>query len=68
MAAVIGHLGHGVLGCCDVFLLGKLASKHAPTNHGGRLPSHCLRILHAELVTLARPMIREVAVEGQKMK
>ena len=47
--------------CCvvvSVFLLGKLASENAPTNHGGRLPSRHLGSLHAELVASLRPPSR----------
>jgi hypothetical protein len=35
-----------------MFLLGKLASKHAPTNHGGQHQSRQLGSLHTKLVTL----------------
>jgi len=41
-------------------LLGKLASKHAPSNHGGRLPSRRLGSLHAESVASLRPPIQDV--------
>ena len=44
----------------SMFLLGKLASKHAPTNHGGRLPSHCCGSLNAELVTSSCPLIQYI--------
>jgi hypothetical protein len=37
-----------------VFLLGKLASEHAPTNHGGWHQSHCLGSFHANLVASQR--------------
>jgi hypothetical protein len=36
-------------------LLGKLASKHTTSDHGGRLPSHRLSSLHAESVDSSRP-------------
>ncbi len=38
----------------SVFLLVKLASKHASPGHGGQLPSRCLGPLQAELVTSLR--------------
>ena len=41
-------------------LLGKLASGHAPSDHGGRLPSHRLGSHHADLVASLRPPIREI--------
>jgi hypothetical protein len=41
-------------------LLGKLASKHTPSDHGGRLPSRRLRSLHAESVASLRPPIRDI--------
>ena len=42
-------------------LLGKLASEHAPSDHGGRLPSRRLGSLHAdELVASLRPPIRYI--------
>jgi hypothetical protein len=54
--------------CCvvvSVFLLGKLASKHAPTNHGGGLPSRCLGSLHAEWVASLRlPIWYTMVVSG----
>jgi hypothetical protein len=57
----------------SVFLLGKLASKHAPTNHGGRLSSHCRGSLHTKSVASLCPPIWYimavccmVAVEVQK--
>ena len=56
----------------SVFLLSKLASKHAFTN-GGRLPSHFLGSLNAKLVASLCPLIWNimaawcvVAVEAQK--
>ncbi len=42
------------------FLLGKLASKHAPTNHGGRLPSRQLDSIHAKLVDSLRQPIWDI--------
>ncbi len=42
----------------SVFLLGKLASENAPTNHGGWLPSRRLGSLHAESVASSRPPSR----------
>jgi hypothetical protein len=64
MVAIVGNLRHDVstdvVGCCDVFLLGKLASKHAPSDHGGRLPSRHLGSLHAESVASLRPPIRDI--------
>jgi hypothetical protein len=41
----------------SVFLLGKLASKHAPTNHDGRLLSRRHGSLHAKLVASLCPPI-----------
>jgi len=41
-------------------LLGKLASEHTPSDHGGRLPSRRLCSLHAELVASSRPPIRNI--------
>jgi len=41
----------------SMFLLGKLASKHAPTNHDVRLLSRLRGSLHAELVASSRPPI-----------
>ena len=38
-------------------LLGKLASEHSPSDHGGRLTSRHLSSLHAESVTSLRPPI-----------
>ena len=39
MAAVVDNLFHNmstnIVGCCDMCLLGKLASKHAPTMAAG---------------------------------
>jgi hypothetical protein len=49
--------------CCvvvSVFLLGKLASKHAPPNHGGRLPSRRLSNLHTQLVASLCPLIWDI--------
>ena len=62
MAAIVGNLRHDVsidvVGCCDVcFALGKLANEHAPSDHGGRLPSRRLGSLHAELVASSSPPI-----------
>jgi hypothetical protein len=45
-----------------VFLLGKLASKYAPTDHDGRLPSRRRGSLHAELVASLRLPIRYIMV------
>jgi len=41
----------------SVFLLGKLASKYAPTNHDGRLLSRRRGSLNAESVASSRPPI-----------
>jgi len=41
-------------------LLGKLASKHASSDHGRRLPSRHLGSLHAKPVTSWRPPIRDI--------
>jgi hypothetical protein len=41
-------------------LLGKLASEHAPSDHGGRLPSRRLGSLHAESVASLHPPIRDI--------
>ena len=41
-------------------LLGKLASEHAPSDHGGRLPSRHLGSLRTESVTSSRPPIRDI--------
>ena len=66
MAAVVGHLGHSVstdvvVGCCDVcFALGKLASKHTPSDHVGWLPSRSLSSLHTESFTSSRRPIRDI--------
>ena len=66
MVAVVGHLGHGVstdvvVGCCDVcFALGKLASKHTPSDHVGWLPSRSLGSLHTESFASSRPPIRDI--------
>ena len=64
MVAVVDHLSHdastNIVGCSDMCFLGKLASKHAPTNHGGWLPSRRLGNLHAKLVTSSRPPIRYI--------
>jgi len=38
-------------------LLGKLASKHAPSDHGGRQPSRRLGSLHAKSVASLHPPI-----------
>jgi hypothetical protein len=49
--------------CCvvvSVFLLGKLASKHAPPDHGGWLPSHHLGSLHTKLVASLRLLIWDI--------
>ena len=67
MAAVVGHLGHDVskdvVGCCDVcFARGKLASEHAPSDHGGQLPSRHLSSLHAKMVASSRQPIRDIMV------
>ena len=53
---------HGQRSCVvvSVFLLGKLASKHAPTNHDGRLLSRRRGSLHAESVASSRPLIRYI--------
>ena len=40
-------------------LLGKFASEHTPSDHGGRLPSRRLGSLHAESVASSRPPIPE---------
>jgi hypothetical protein len=41
-------------------LLGKLASKHAPSDHNGRLPSRRLSSLYAKSVTSLCPPIRDI--------
>jgi hypothetical protein len=46
----------------SVFLLGKLASEHAPTDHDGRLLSRRRGSLHAESVASLRPPIRYIMV------
>jgi len=45
-----------------VFLLGKLASKHAPTNHDGRLLSRRRGSLYAKWVASSRLPIRYIMV------
>jgi hypothetical protein len=67
MAAIVGNLRHDVsidvVGCCDMcFARGKLASEHAPSDHGGRLPSRRLGSLHAESVASLHPPIRDIMV------
>ena len=61
MAAVVSHLGHNmstdVVGVVTCVLLGKLASKHTPSDHGGRLLSRRLGSLHAESVASSCPPI-----------
>ena len=46
-----------VVGCV---LLGKLASEHTPSDHGGRLPSHRLGSLHAEWIIVPRSPIQYI--------
>ncbi len=50
--------------CCGllwhVFLLGKLASEHTPTDHGGRLPSRRLNSPHAKSVDSLHQLIRDI--------
>ncbi len=50
---IVGLLWH-------VFLLGKLVSKHTPTNHGNRHQSHHLGSLHAKLVIALHPLGRDI--------
>jgi hypothetical protein len=61
MAAIVSHLGHDastdVVTCV---LLDKLASEHAPTNHGSRLPSRCFDSLHAKSVDSLHQPIRDI--------
>ena len=58
MVAVVDHLDHDVFWVVVMcVLLGKLASKHTPSEHGGRLPNRPLCSLHAELVASLRPPI-----------
>jgi len=46
----------------SVFLLGKLASEHAPTDHDGWLPSCHRGRLHAKSVASSPPPIRYIMV------
>ena len=65
MVAVVSNLCHNVstdvVGCCDVcFARGKLASEHAPSDHGGQLPSRHLSSLHTESVGSSHPPIQDI--------
>jgi hypothetical protein len=66
MAAIVGHLDHDlpayVVDCLMCVLLGKLDSKHSPTDHDGWLPSHCLGSLHAKSVASLHPLIHNIIV------
>ncbi len=61
MAAVVGHLGHDVskdvVIVVTCVLLGKLASKHTPSDHGSRLPSRRLGSLHSKSIASSHPPI-----------
>ncbi len=62
MAAIVGHFGHNASTdvVVSVFLLGKLASKHAPTNNDGRLLSRRRGSFHTKLVASLRLPIRYI--------
>ncbi len=61
MAAAVGHLGHNVSkDVVTCVFLGKLASEHTPSDHGGRLLSCRLCSLHAESVASSRPPIQNI--------
>jgi hypothetical protein len=60
MAAVVGRCRQTLWVVVTYVLLGKLASEHTPSDHGGRLPSHSLGSLHAKSVTSSRPPFRDI--------
>jgi len=64
MVASIGNLRHGVstdiVVLVTCLLLGKLASEHSPSDHGGRLLSRRLGSLHGKSVASSCPPIRYI--------